>query len=67
MGILLILCVGVAVVIGGILLFRLHAFLVLILAALIVSALTPADSVRRYALGLAKIKFDSPRSDTEEI
>ncbi|MFP6693623.1 MAG: hypothetical protein VB875_11420 [Pirellulales bacterium] len=51
MGILLILCVGVAVVIGGILLFRLHAFLVLILAALIVSALTPTDSVRRYALG----------------
>ncbi|MFP6613049.1 MAG: GntP family permease [Pirellulales bacterium] len=67
MGILLILCVGVAVVIGGILLFRLHAFLVLILAALIVSALTPADSVRRYALNQAKIKFDSSRSDTEEI
>jgi GntP family gluconate:H+ symporter len=40
---LLIVLVGVAIVIGGILLFRLHAFLVLIVAALVVTALTPAD------------------------
>jgi GntP family gluconate:H+ symporter len=67
MGILLILGVGVAVVIGGILLFRLHAFLALILAALIVSALTPADSVRRFALKQAKIDFDSRKGDTKEV
>ncbi len=40
---LVIVLIGVAIVIGGILLFRLHAFLVLIVAALVVSALTPVD------------------------
>lgn len=39
----LILAIGMAVVIGGILALRLHAFLALILGALTVAALTPSD------------------------
>ena len=47
---LLILAVGVAIVIGGILGFRLHAFLALLVAAIAVSALTPKDVRLRYEL-----------------
>lgn len=42
-----VLAVGVAIVIGGVLLFRLHAFLALILAALTVAALTPRSAIER--------------------
>lgn len=45
---LFILAVGVVIVVGGILVFRLHAFLALILAALAVAALTSTDSVTWY-------------------
>ncbi len=41
----LILAVGVVIVVGGILVFRLHAFLALILAALAVASLTPRDDL----------------------
>lgn len=64
---LLIVLVGVAVVIGGILAFRLHAFIVLILAALIVSALTPATSVEQYALDQAKFQIEDVNRDAGEI
>ncbi len=40
-----ILGVGIVIVVGGILVFRLHAFLALILAALAVGSLTPRDGV----------------------
>lgn len=40
-----ILAVGVVIVVGGILVFRLHAFLALILAALAVASLTPSEEV----------------------
>ena len=46
----LILLVGMAVVVGGILWLRLHAFLALLLGALVVASLTPAESVRQYGL-----------------
>ena len=49
-GTILILLIGVCVVVGGILLLRLHAFLALILAAAIVSMLTPQAARERYAL-----------------
>lgn len=42
-----ILLVGVVTVIGGILVLRLHAFLALVLAALLVGALTPAKALLR--------------------
>lgn len=48
---LLILLVGTVVVIGGILLLRLHAFLALILAALTVALLTTPETVYQFALG----------------
>jgi GntP family gluconate:H+ symporter len=48
MDILFILAVGVMIVVGGILVFRLHAFLALILAALAVASLTSTDSVTWY-------------------
>ena len=47
---LLILAIGVTIVIGGILGFRLHAFLALLVAAIAVSALTPRDVRLRYEL-----------------
>jgi GntP family gluconate:H+ symporter len=47
---LLILGVGVAIVVGGILGFRLHAFLALLIAAIAVTALTPKDVRMRYEL-----------------
>ncbi|MEQ9410602.1 MAG: GntP family permease [Fuerstiella sp.] len=43
----LILIAGLVIVIGGILLFRLHAFVALILAGLTVAILTPAELVVR--------------------
>lgn len=44
-----ILAVGLIIVIGGILGFRLHAFVALVLAGLAVALLTPADVVNRSA------------------
>lgn len=46
---LVILFIGMAVVIGGVLAFRLHAFIALIGGALVVAALTPAESLRTFA------------------
>lgn len=43
-----ILAVGVVIVVGGILVFRLHAFLALILAALAVASLTSTQEVTWY-------------------
>ena len=45
-----ILLVGVVVVVGGVLVLRLHAFLALLLGALAVGGLTPAASIRTFAL-----------------
>lgn len=56
---LLILAIALAIVIVGILALRLHAFLTLIVAALVVAALTPAGSIERYELtreGLSAIE-----------
>ncbi len=44
-----ILGLGIAVVLAGILLLRLHAFLALILAALVVAFLTPHSTLESYA------------------
>lgn len=47
---LLILLAGMVVVVGGILVLRLHAFLALLLGALTVGLLTSSAAVERYAL-----------------
>ena len=41
----LILAIGMAVVVGGILLLRLHAFIALLVGALIVATLSPESSL----------------------
>lgn len=46
----LLLLIGMAVVVGGILWLRLHAFLALLLGALVVAVLTPHDVLLQYAL-----------------
>ena len=45
-----IVLVGVFIVLGGVLVLRLHAFLSLLLAALAVAVLTPQAAVQRYAI-----------------
>jgi gluconate:H+ symporter, GntP family len=55
-----ILLAGIVVVVGGVLVFRLHAFLALILGACVVSALTPPEAVRRYALEKRGYRIVSP-------
>lgn len=47
----ILLMTGMAIVICAILLLRLHAFLALILAALVVAWLTPVELIQQYALG----------------
>jgi len=44
----LILLIAIAIVLGGILLLRLHAFLALLLAALVVATLTSSDALEEY-------------------
>ena len=46
---LVILLIGMAVVVGGVLAFKLHAFIALIAAALVVAALTPTTALEHYA------------------
>lgn len=46
----LLLLIGMAVVVGSILLLRMHAFLALLLGALVVAVLTPHDVLLQFAL-----------------
>ena len=64
---LLILAVGVAIVIGGILGFRLHAFLALLVAAIAVSALTPRDVRLRYELLQSAVDAEATENDGEWV
>ena len=45
-----ILAIGMVVVLGGILALRLHAFLALVLGALVVAALTPAEAIMKHGV-----------------
>lgn len=60
---LAILAIALAVVIAGVLALRLHAFLVLVVAALTVAALTPAASIERYELTRTGVHIDSVSPD----
>jgi GntP family gluconate:H+ symporter len=60
---LLILAVALAIVITGVLAFRLHAFLTLIVAALAVAALTPSPAVERYELSREAVRIDHVAPD----
>jgi GntP family gluconate:H+ symporter len=62
---IVILVIALTVVIGGVLWFRLHAFLVLIIGALVVAALTPAASVMRFELGKDAVRIQSLAADRQ--
>jgi len=53
---LAIVVIGVAIVITGILVFRLHAFLALILAALTCALLTPQEAIERFLVQQSSIE-----------
>jgi GntP family gluconate:H+ symporter len=57
--VLLVLAIGVLIVVGGVLVFRLHAFLALIFAALVVALLTPAAVVERTLIHEKGAPIDS--------
>jgi len=42
--------IGVVIVVGGVLVLRLHAFLALVLAAIVGGALTPQDAIKRHTI-----------------
>jgi len=48
---LLILLIGILIVVGGIIALRLHAFLALLLGAMVVAMLTPEGAITAYAVG----------------
>src|SRR3954447_13790943 len=54
-----IILIGMAVVVGGILVLRLHAFLSLIVGALVVALLTPTPFLYRYSLRAGAIDLES--------
>ncbi len=58
-----ILAIALAIVLTGVLAFRLHAFLTLIVAALAVAALTPRDAIERYELARDAVRIDSVSAD----
>lgn len=62
-----ILVIGVVVVVGGVLGLRLHAFLALTLAALVVGALTPPTSIEQHAIEKAAIKVGGWNEATGEL
>ncbi len=66
-GTLIILLVGVLVVVGSILVLRLHAFLALILAALVVAFLTPKTSLERFDIQQSSIPVSHVNDETLDI
>ncbi len=58
-----ILAIALAIVLTGVLAFRLHAFLTLIVAALAVAAVTPRDAIERYELARSAVRIDSVSAD----
>lgn len=56
---ILILLVGVVIVVGGIIGFKLHPFLALLLAALAVALLTPVELVEQYYLSKGVTAIDA--------
>ena len=64
---ILILLIGVVIVIAGILLFRLHAFLALTLAALVVGMLTPRTAIERYWLDKSRVSLSNDFDHTRDL
>lgn len=64
---ILILLVGVVIVIGGIIGFKLHPFLALLLAALVVSLLTPVEFVEQFYLSKGATAIDAYKQAHKSI
>ncbi len=62
-----ILLAGIVVVVGGILVLRLHAFLALILGALLVGILTPFAAIERYNIDKAAVDVVAIADDSSEL
>ena len=54
---LIIILAGILVVVGGVLVLKLHAFLALTLGALVVAVMTPSLAIQRHALSKLAVKF----------
>ena len=61
---LIILLIGMTMVIGGILLFRLHAFVALIGGALLVGSLSSSEGIRESVLKDTRIEKDIRKQAT---
>lgn len=59
--------VGVAVVLGSILVLRLHAFLALMLGALTVAVITPTEAIEAFPLRRDALKIVSSSSDGQSL
>ncbi len=64
---ILILLFGVVIVIGGIIGFKLHPFLALLLAALVVSLLTPVEFVEQFYLSKGATAIDAYKQAHKSI
>jgi len=62
----LILLAGMVVVIGGVLVLRLHAFLALVLGGLCVAALTPQGAVYANEVRSASVEVSAVTGPTED-
>ncbi|QDU07617.1 GntP family permease [Gimesia aquarii] len=65
--VLLIIFSGVAIVIGGVLFFRLHAFLALLAAAICVGFLTPASQIEETSLRKNKLKLIEVDEENQKL
>ena len=63
----LLLLIGVAIVLSGVLLFRLHAFLALTLAALVVASLTPLAPRQQYLGSKVSLAYEIRDGDVHLI
>ncbi|MCH9655154.1 MAG: GntP family permease [Planctomycetes bacterium] len=65
--VIIIILSGVAIVVGGVLFFRLHAFLALLAGAICVGVLTPAQQIEETALRKNRLKIIEVSEDNRKI
>ncbi|MFK7776812.1 MAG: GntP family permease [Gimesia sp.] len=65
--VIIVILSGVAIVVGGVLFFRLHAFLALLAGAICVGVLTPAQQIEETALRKKRIKIIEVSEDNRKI
>ncbi len=63
----LLLLIGIVIVIGGIIGLRLHAFIALLAAAIVVSALTPRENIERAVLAQKRPQAEATARANEHL